>query len=505
MIVMRKVAYFVSAAILAGCGGGGSTPSSVTTSTTIQTVPEVAATLSVDKEFVRVGQTLTIQWSSNNATECNATGSWTGVKAKSGSETFEVKDSGRLLYTIECKNQSTSSAKASKSVVVPYVVYNTSYENKNNIVFDQTQIPSIRRLNLTLDSDEQDSVERSVSFGDFFQEGKYSAFVSVGRYKGVYGNNNKTSVPDSPAKTYFLSQDDKGNWIDRTKELLKSTTDRDTCVSVSYSLTADFNNDKVPDIFLSCTGIDVDLGDNFNGFNSAYLEYQYIYVSQTDKTYKKIQLPYKLYAHQASAADLNNDGNIDIAIVNQTNLPTLSDRSPFVLLGNGDGTFVKDTKIIPGDLFTNNNHELVMGNTYQIQLIPIDSRLDIIFMGHKASMYFKGKTGGGFDKTSAKTIVMPNSLQTGQRFDMPLDVLYKDNNYYFMTTSHYNDGVQWAILKYDANFTASNIIYSWNNLKSDFMPYSAQIKPSKTNTLKAYTAGCFNLVKKGMCDMDVKL
>ena len=151
--------------------------------------------------------------------------------------------------------------------IVPIAVFGTSYENKNSIKFDQTQVPGVRNLGIPkVYNDELDSNERSITFGDFLQEGKHSAFVSSMRTTNKHGIAN---LPDAPGVAYFLSQDAHGVWRDRTSELLKTKADRETCISASYSITADFNNDGKPDVYIACSGADTDF-HNF-GFSMAEL------------------------------------------------------------------------------------------------------------------------------------------------------------------------------------------------------------------------------------------
>lgn len=494
---MRKACYFASFLVLYGCGGGGDSSTNNGPTATANSVPNPTLTLTTDKNFVRVGDTLTVMWESTNANACVASGSWTGSKAKSGSETFVVKVAGLNNYTVECSSNN-SSVKQSKEVVVPYPVYATSYENKNNIDFHETQVPTIKSLGIKVDSDEQDSNERSITFADFFQEGKVSAFVVVNRHKNVYGVKN---LSDSPAKSYFLSKNSNGVWVDRTTELIKNSDDRYTCVSVSYSITADFNNDKVPDVFLACNGIDYDLGNGtmistHPEYSKTYLANPVLYLSNNDKTYRKITLPYRMYAHQAAAADINKDGAVDLVITNQVGA---YDRLPVVLLGNGDGSFIKNNSLLPNDMLNKNINGL-----YQVQIIPIENRLDIIFGYADESVYIKGFQNGGFDHTSWTTILMPVSKTTNRRYEMPLDVIYKNNSFYFSTNSATSDKTEWVIVK--TNLVGNNVevIPTFTNTSGNLQPYSAQIKPDNQGQFVAYTGGCAKTITLGMCGMRVK-
>lgn len=493
---MYKFVFALSFVILSSCGGGSS--SNPTQPTPIITPANVTLNLETDKNFLRVGDTLNIKWTTSNATSCNASGSWSGVRATSGSETFIVQTSGILEYFIECTN-SSSSNKQSKKVVVPYAVYGTSYENKNEIAFDKTQVPTIRALGIKTELYEQDSNERSVTFGDFFQEGSISAFVVTSFHKNIY---NVTDLPDSPSKAYFLSRNNNGKWIDRTNELIKIGDDRYNCVTVSYAITADFNNDKVPDVFLSCNGIDYTLNDGTNNinhprFSEIYLENPMIYLSQPDKTFKKIVLPYRLYGHQAAAADINGDNAVDVILTNQA---SDSWRYPVVLMGNGDGTFYQNNTLIPNSLIDQNKNGL-----YQIQLIPMQGRLDLVLGFTDITYWIKG-VQGSFDYSTVQKIEMPKNTKFNKQYEMPLDVIFHKNNFYFSTNiNDDNKGTDWAIIEMDiVKLTFREIKTFYNPSWSNLQPYTAQLKLNNDKSFfVAYTGGCNADLKKGMCGLEI--
>ena len=89
--------------LLSSCGGGGSSPP-----------PPPTSSLSSSASDVRSGGTVTLQWSSSNATACTASGSsdWTGSVATSGSKSVPVAQT--TTFSISCSGStappSTSSA-----------------------------------------------------------------------------------------------------------------------------------------------------------------------------------------------------------------------------------------------------------------------------------------------------------------------------------------------------------------------------------------------------------
>ena len=89
-----------------GSGGGGSGGSLQTPSVTIISI----------KSEVEVGFQTTLEWSSRNATSCNASGAWSGTKGTGGTEVVTVSQAGANTYTLSCSN-SSSSASSSASVL----------------------------------------------------------------------------------------------------------------------------------------------------------------------------------------------------------------------------------------------------------------------------------------------------------------------------------------------------------------------------------------------------
>jgi hypothetical protein len=385
--------------------------------------------------------------------------------------------------------------------ITPVKVFNTSYENKNAITLEQTQISSVRSLGIPkVYSDEQDSNERSITFGDFFQEGKYSVFISSNRAANVYGITNLTDIP---GVAYFLSQDDRGIWRDQTSKLLKNTSDRETCISTSYSITADFNNDGKPDVYIACNGVDYDI--SFLGFSISELIYhatsnQIIFLSQADSTYKRVEVPFRIYAHQAAAGDINRDGFVDIVTISATDSNLIK---VVVLLGKGDGTFTQtfDKTLVP----SHSNIE-TLHNIWTLSLIPIEGRLDLLLHGSPPSItyWIKGNLQGGFDFNNVSKIIMPESLIKGVQYINPFDAVYENGYFYFYTATVQQD--EYAIVKYSTRTNTSSIIYTMDRPVDSLwgkIPISGQFKPTASGTFVAYTGGC-PIVKVGGCAMTVK-
>jgi len=109
---------FIAACGGGGGGGGGPTP---------PTEPAPTVNLSADLTSQLINEDITLTWSSTNATSCNASGDWSGIKALSGSETVSISKSGANTYTLSC-----SGAGGSRSSTTTV----EGYRQSNGVVVD---------------------------------------------------------------------------------------------------------------------------------------------------------------------------------------------------------------------------------------------------------------------------------------------------------------------------------------------------------------------------------
>jgi uncharacterized protein (DUF1800 family) len=409
---------------------------------------------------------------------------------------------------MECQGAGES-VKKTITVAVPHVPMPTSYQNKNSIPFDQTQIPFLGVLGIPRETVEWDLWGQSITVGDFFQEGRFSAFVSTMRATGLYGIKN---VPDVPGRAYFLAQDESGRWRDRTAELLSTPADRDTCITINQALTADFNNDKRPDIFLACAGrapwnpLPTGESDTTHpNYASIHLAKPVLYLSSGERGYRRVELPDRWSVNSASAADVNGDGNIDITIAYNTQFPREEDRTPFVLLGNGDGTFKRAAGSLP---LTNGNGRPTawdIGGISAIHLIPIDNRLDMLMVGYHSTAWFRGVPGarGRFEPRSRRIMQMPISKRTGRRYDWPPDVVYAHDSFYFVSSACFDGGCDHALVRTDLKTLTPVTVPILTNMHNNYRIIISQVKPAMDGTIVAYHGGCFPETP-GMCGIRVR-
>lgn len=460
---------------------------------------------SVDRPVVLGGQQAVLTWVAKNSSGCTATGAWSGPRPAQGKFVLPSSAPGRFDYTIDCRG-SDASARKTLTVVVTYPVLPTSYENKNSLAFDQTQLRNLSQLGLTTDKDER-GFGNDVAFADFFSEGRMGAFYVSSRFRGVYSPDDKfPAYADSPAKVYFLGRNDAGSWTDRTAEILPIAADRDSCVT-PFPILADFNNDNKPDVFVACRGISINLPGGENSANhpkysEIYLANQILYLSTAGKTYRKVVLPFRLRATSAAAADIDRDGNTDIAITNHSFLP--NERTDFVLLGNGDGSFRRSDSIIPRKTLSGTNIDDEIGWVDNIHLIPLNGRIDLVMNAWRGSVWFQG-TAGGFDPWAMKRISWPISPRNKAQYSAR-DVVHTRGQFFFSLHAYQNEGIQTAdgvLLQTDfssRHFFLYPAAFSSGG-SENYQQLTSQIKVTSDGAIVGYAPECFMM--NGMCSMRV--
>jgi hypothetical protein len=434
-LVLSVATSILLSACGGGGGGGGGSAGFGAAPPTSSAAPTVSVQLSAAK--VSVGQSVTLSWSSTNTASCTGADAWSAAQASSGETTITPNAGGRYTYTLTCVGPG-GNATASALLVVPMPVLATSYENKNTIALDNPTIPSLFSVkNITREPGEVNFSQRSVAFADFLQDGAYDTAVTYSTfYKGVdTDGSNPNKGPDSPAKLYFLHKDDKGVWSDITADLIKDSASRYTCVTPGFVQVADLNNDGRPDVFTGCTGPDYQFVSRGNAWQD--LSAQYVVLSQPDGGYKVVQLGVApIYAHQASLADVDGDGNVDI-ISADTSSAVGGHRKPLVMWGHGDGTFQADYGVFPADTLSK--------SIYGVLAMPINGKLDVILSGnpngsHPADASDYGTrvlqfANGSFQYVGDLSAGIPQVSATGLNFGLMLDAIYKDGFLYTMRTS----------------------------------------------------------------------
>jgi hypothetical protein len=354
----------------------------------------------------------------------------------------------------------------------PIVPQASSYLNKNNVPFETTAMPGPSDPSMVniWQAQQKDKTllgfnPRSLSLADFFGDGTVSMFVVAPRFTNAWPNDNPQHWGDSPSYSYFLRKGSDGKWIDDTARLIPNPADRYTCVTPTYSLVADFNNDGKPDLYLPCTGIDFTVGGAWTNDQASE---QHLYLSQPDGTLKHLTLPIgKVYGHQATAIDIDGDGNVDVVSVD----PVIR-KSPFVLWGHGDGSFTEDRTRMPADMQGK--------QIYGAVALVIDGKLNLFMSGLSPDSWKASDPGADFYKSVAygtKVLAYSGSrfeyvrdltpaiplTADGRKYSSALDVIYHDGRLYTLRPNF--DYTAQAITRTDWKTGATDLVWHVDKLE----------------------------------------
>ena len=92
------IAALTAGASLVACGGGGGGGSQPAKPAAVAPTVDLSSSATA----ARAGDTITLSWTSQNATGCTASGSWSGARATSGSDAITLTDTGTPTYILTC-------------------------------------------------------------------------------------------------------------------------------------------------------------------------------------------------------------------------------------------------------------------------------------------------------------------------------------------------------------------------------------------------------------------
>ncbi|MDA9307277.1 hypothetical protein N9Q82_04725, partial [Gammaproteobacteria bacterium] len=111
-----KLYQLIFSFFLLSCGGGGGGGSAAPTLTPTSTQQNIAVSISTSVNSAEVNASITLNWSSTLATSCSASGSWSGSKGASGSESIIISVGGSNTFSLSCSASGANSGSASTTV-----------------------------------------------------------------------------------------------------------------------------------------------------------------------------------------------------------------------------------------------------------------------------------------------------------------------------------------------------------------------------------------------------
>ena len=209
--MLRKYfSIFLLTLVVAGCGGGSSV-----------TPVEIEVTLNSSAETIQYNDTYTLSWASN-ASQCYASGGWTGEKPTTGTETFTAKTRGPIGYGIECrKNNVFTQAQAVVTLEKDFI---NSFDFKDEDIVELLTI------------EHSDGARHKVSshfVGDFNNDGSQDMLIA-------YRVDDPRDIAEELHPRFFQ--------ILGGTELIATEIVVDGCSSGEMFATGDFNLDGIQDL-----------------------------------------------------------------------------------------------------------------------------------------------------------------------------------------------------------------------------------------------------------------
>jgi hypothetical protein len=236
------------------------------------------------------------------------------------------------------------------------------------------------------------------AFGDFLGNDERDFFVATLEYDA---QRPQSEARRGEFRFYRLVN---GSYLQQAGRI----DDPTGCIHPRKAVVADFNRDQKPDIFVACHGYDA---APFPG------ESNYVLLSQPNGVYISRPVGVPGFYHSATAADINNDGFVDVVVTDSH-----ASRALLVFANDGQGNFT-----LRSDLFS-----IPRANYFTVEAADVDNdgRTDIIAGGHDwenaPATVLLNNGSGTF--ASAQTRILPAVPNEGVVLDFVVVDADRDGN-----------------------------------------------------------------------------
>ena len=382
---MRKASYIISIFVLAGCGGGESPKTHAInisygnggtgSSTTLNVNEGSAGSITIQPNEGYEIATVTgcngilngnIYTTSNISNSCNINVSFSQIKYRIST----TVNSGGVINPLEATATHKSTVTFTLTSKNHHIIH--SVNGCDGTLNGNTYVTGQITKNCTINVTYRDSSTSYVNFkqiglvpsrlptgdntirgyGNFSDTGKVEFFRASSTY------NMKLPISQATPSNFEFYTLENGTYIVNKNLIVEGKG----CIHPRKAVVADFNNDKKLDIFVACHGYDERPHPG---------ETNKIVLSQSNNKYNIVDASNDIgFFHGASAADVNNDGHIDVVVTNH-----FDNERVFTLINNGQGQFVRE-KVSRMPKILNDNY-------YTVELVDIneDGFFDLLLGG----------------------------------------------------------------------------------------------------------------------------
>lgn len=327
---------------------------------------------------------------------------------------------------------------------LPIAVEDTSTENHKELPFGTQILPVVEGLFV-----KEVQQTPTYAFADFTQTGQYAYFADIIEW---FGSTN----PQEKSTMYFYNNV-RDSWVNITSSLMSSARPRG-CESSRKAVTADFNGDEMPDVFVACWG-----SEHQSVYNDSNNDQSFIIMSRPDGSYTTTTagIPRGRY-HAAVAFDFNNTGFADLYVSNFQDRTSRLQR----LRNNRNGTFTME----------HISHPTSNTNIWTMEIVKHAAKNFIVLAGSdtvldpntglNASMFEISRDGS---VSNTATAIVPTLHPTMQGtcgetcFSVNIDVLVHNNSLYVLKTN--TQYTNYAIAAFDLQTRQTRYVHMHNGFK----------------------------------------